>query len=717
MVGLQIDISEAKSAEDRLRESEGRYELAVRGSNDGMWDWNIDTGEAWISHRYAEIIGDEPDTNSMDFQEWSDRLHPEDREEVIAELHRTLDSLEPYRGTYRFRHAGGSWRRLHTRGTVVRDESGSAVRMVGFVTDVTEAHEAREALHASREHLAGLVEATGDGILVSAPDGRITEANPAAARILGTEPADLIGRNVFDGDWDPVDQDARPLAVADRPLPDTLRTGATHRRRLVGVRTADGRRRWLQVTTTPLHDGAGRIRAAMASFSDVTEQRRAVTAAQEASQAKSSFLANMSHEIRTPMTAILGFTDLLHDELDESGGTTTHRYALATIRRNGEHLLRLINDILDVSKIEAGHLHCERIPTSPVEAIRDVVETMTHRATDQGLDLSVEWDGLVPETIASDPLRLRQILMNLVGNAVKFTEEGGVRIRVRHDREHRPADDDRGVLRVEVIDTGIGLSDRDRQRLFRPFVQADTSTTRRFGGTGLGLQISASLATMLGGEISVDSVAGEGSTFTLSIDTGPVGTGDDAVPMIDPRTSCPAPSAASNAARLEFHRAATDGAGGAAPTAGTAEALDPRPLEGRRVLLAEDGPDNQRLIGTLLRRAGAEVTIAEDGRQALEEMAAQGEDTPFDAVLMDMQMPVLDGYAATRRLRHGGHCVPILALTASVMSEDRRACLEAGCDAHLGKPIDRAALLREVASWCDPAEAERRRQAGDRSAA
>ena len=388
---------------------------------------------------------------------------------------------------------------------------------------------------------------------------------------------------------------------------------------------------------------------------------------QAANQSKSEFLANMSHEIRTPMTAIMGYTDLAIEESRDCDRTLE---LLAVVKRNGEHLLQIINDILDLSKIEAGRLDVERIDCSPARLAAEVQSLMNVRAAEKGLTFSVEYDGPVPQTIPTDPTRLRQILLNLVGNAIKFTKRGGVRLvlRLLRDDEGREA-----RMQFDVVDTGVGIDPTDAAALFQPFTQADSSTTRRHGGTGLGLTISRRLAAILGGDILVKSEPGRGSTFSVVIAAGPVSE----LTMLDSADDLPA--------------ASTPVADSDVPGPGKGQPLS------CRILLVEDGPDNQRLISAVLERAGARVTVAENGRIGVERaLEAVERGAAYDVVLMDMQMPVLDGYGATRELRAAGYRGPILALTAHAMSADRKRCLDAGCDEFATKPINRRMLIEIV---------------------
>ena len=358
------------------------------------------------------------------------------------------------------------------------------------------------------------------------------------------------------------------------------------------------------------------------------------------------------------MTSILGYTDLM---LDPASNQSSRNNYLAVIRRNGEHLLGLINDILDLSKIEAGKFTVDLQRCCLVSLLADVASIVRPRAEQRGLSLTIEYKTELPETILTDAARLRQALVNLAGNAVKFTEEGGVRIIVWL----LPIWQGHPAVRVQVIDTGIGIREEEMAKLFEPFMQGDESVYQRFGGTGLGLAISRHIVNMLGGELAVTSVWGQGSTFSLTVPIGDI----VGVSMLQ------------NPTEIERDIAVQLGSTPA------------RELEGLHILLAEDGYDNRELIKTVLRSAGAEVETAVNGQEAVERVAA----SPFDTVLMDMNMPVMDGYEATRKLRDNGYKQPILALTANAMVTDTKRCLDAGCDRHLTKPIDRRRLVHTIA--------------------
>lgn len=461
-------------------------------------------------------------------------------------------------------------------------------------------------------------------------------------------------------------------------------------------RAKDGSTYWVHATVVPLINKADQITHYVAIRTDITVMKDSEWMLQEAhdslmnqrnelvvmtqdlhlsredaelaSRSKSEFLANMSHEIRTPMTAILGFAETLRDDDDELGAQGRED-AVNTILRNGEHLLTIINDILDISKIEAGKIVMEQIPCSPFEIVTDVYSLMKIRSDSKGLALDLVFEGAIPEQVVSDPTRLRQILMNIVGNAIKFTEHGSVKVITSYVADSA---DSRPELRFDVVDTGIGLTEEQIGILFHAFAQADTSTTRKFGGTGLGLDISRRFAEMLGGAITIQSVSGEGSTFHVAVKAQCA----DEAKMIEPAD-------------------AVTGIGVDRDRSGMPEA-DQKTLS-CRVLLAEDGMDNQRLITFILRKAGAQVELAENGQVALEAaLKAKSDGTPFDVILMDMQMPVLSGYEAASALRECNYTGPIIALTAHAMDSDRQKCIDAGCDDFATKPINRSKLIQLV---------------------
>ena len=389
--------------------------------------------------------------------------------------------------------------------------------------------------------------------------------------------------------------------------------------------------------------------------------------AQSASRLKSRFLENMSHEIRTPLNSILGFTDLILKDRNQvvSG---EHKDYLLTVRNSGNHLMSLINDILDLSRIESGQLTLNVSDCSPVQVIAETISLMRVRALEKGITPNFRCDGPIPASIKTDSHRLKQLLINLIGNSIKCTGQGSVLVvAILDDTNEEPQ------FVIEVRDTGVGIPEDKLEVIFEAFVQADSSVTRKHGGTGLGLAISRRIATALGGGLSAHSVVGRGSTFVVRVATGNLTN----VRLLK------APLQSVHAC-LEISTVATSD------------------LQGKRVLVVDDGDINRKLIRVVLERAGACVQTAENGEIAIARMELQ----EFDAVLMDMQMQVLDGDEATRRLRKSGCNLPIFALTANAMMGDKEKCLAVGCSGYIAKPVYVDAMLKSLADALDPNRAE-----------
>jgi signal transduction histidine kinase/ABC-type nitrate/sulfonate/bicarbonate transport system substrate-binding protein/CheY-like chemotaxis protein/HPt (histidine-containing phosphotransfer) domain-containing protein len=713
-----ISIAEdAEAARQASEASRAQHEQVVAMISDVVWRYEVD-GQGrfvtcYISPVADRLLGLPAGTIGNSFDAYFSYIHPEDLPLVREAL--TCGLKTPGREVaveYRLCKPGGTILCVGSKGSAYR-QLGGHVAAFGTTTDITE--------HKREEYRSKLDETRANTLLELSQltDRSVSDiANHAlesAIRLTGS----TIGYIAFANEDETVltmhywsMSAMQQCAMIDKPIvypvKDTGLWGEAIRQRKAVITndyaaanplkkgTPSGHVRLTRHMNIPVFDG-GRIvavagvgnkaedyqdddvrqltlfmdgmwrilcrkRAEEALEAAIQQANSMAVQAQAATRAKSDFLANMSHEIRTPMTSILGYADLL---MDDSLGAADRNAYLTTVRRNGEHLLQLINDILDLSKIESGKMVMDLGPCHLLSTIADVASMMRPRAEQHRTTLEVRYTGPLPRAILTDGERFRQVLVNLVGNAVKFTDNGNIRISVTFLPQWRP---DQSAVSVEVEDTGIGIRQESLQRLFQPFTQAESSTTRKHGGTGLGLAISRQIVMALGGELTVRSVPGEGSTFTVTIPTGDV---SGANLMESPgEVICED----QNGARW------TPGAG---------------VLRGTKILLAEDSIDNQDLLRTVLGKAGADVEVVENGILAVQ----RATQCAFDVVLMDMNMPEMDGYEATRRLRDGGYRRPILALTANAMSGDSELCLAAGCDLHLAKPIDRKELIETVAHY------------------
>jgi PAS domain S-box-containing protein len=532
--------------------------------------------------------------------------------------------------------------------------------LLALLLQIRRAHRVAARLAARETLQHGMMEGSLNAVLKLDEHGRCLVINENGPKLMGLSQASCTGKSFLDL-WPPSTWPnlANKLEQARKGTRVTTEAEYTH---------SSGSKSVFRVVLSPLPRVNGCDERLAAVCMDITEQKRAeamltkaIADAQTATRSKDEFLANMSHEIRTPLTAILGFADLLADS--QLPGEEQQNW-LQTIRRNGQHLLSLINDILDLSKIDARKMTLSMSQCNISQVLCDVVEMMRFRAEERGVKLSLQSASPLPQTILADEVRLRQVLVNLVGNAVKFTEKGSVRVVATLLPSRKVGD---SALKIDVIDTGPGMTPQQLQRLGEPFYQTDTSSSRRYPGTGLGLAITKRLIEIMQGELDIDSRLGQGSTFSVTVQTGPL----DGVEMVAHHTQVPSPVPVHNRADRTLA------------------------LKGLRVLLAEDGVDNQRLIGIILKNAGADVAVASNGRIAVE-LAHKQE---FDVILMDMQMPEMDGYQATRHLRDTGNSCPIIALTAHAMSGDRQKCLDAGCTDYAAKPVDREVLVATVARW------------------
>jgi|GEM_PF-383846 len=668
---LLVSSLKQQEVAEKLKEATERFELAVAGTADGVWDWNILTGAVYYAPRFKELLGYSADATDFPalFESFSSRLHPDDLAPTQAAISRAIETDTPYESEYRLRTRDGEWRWFRARGAIQRDLAGRAVRMAGAISDITQARATQEQIKIATALLeeAQTVARMGNWSFDIAT-GKVLWSKQIFAffgRCEADGPPDYAGvqSGYYPDDARTHDDAVRACMSAGKPYSLVLRTSGLRATETRYVR-GEGRARV---------DASGKIVALFGTVADVTaevESREALlqaqAAAEAASRSKSEFLANMSHEIRTPLTAILGFADLLREDGDLGQSPARRIDTIDTIRNAGTHLLTVINDILDISKIEADKMTVERVATPLTIILHEVVSLIRPRAAGKGVTLTASLASPVPDSILSDPTRLRQILMNLAGNAAKFTDAGSVSITASVMPRSNGA-----TLIIDVDDTGAGMTAEQAGRLFQAFSQADNTVTRKHGGTGLGLTICRRLAALMGGEVMLARTEpGRGSCFRveLPLEAAP---GAVMVERLDAMVTLAAQAAAAPAATLNG-----------------------------RILLAEDGLDNQRLIAFRLGKAGATVDIADNGRIALEMIdRSEADKKPYDLLLTDMQMPEMDGYTLARTLRDRGSRLAIVALTAHAMAEDRQKCLDSGCDDYATKPIENAKLLTTCADW------------------
>jgi PAS domain S-box-containing protein len=672
LVGVFRDVTERKRAEEAIQSHERRFRALVENMTDAIALLAPDGSFLYASPAASRI-------NGAPLHEFMGRnafeiIHPDDQQRVghaFQETQRTTGASTVCQ--FRLRHRDGSWRWIDAVATNRLEDPAIGAIVVNY-RDITERKRAEEARLATEARHRMLLRTAMDGFWLADAQGRLLEVNEAYCHMSGYSERELLAMNI--SDLEVVETSADIAAhIQQIVAKGEDRFESRHRRKdgstfdvelSVQNKAADGGQ-----MVAFLRDITGRkhaeenLRAANARLEQaVAQAEKLAVRAQAANRAKSEFLANVSHEIRTPMTAILGFSDLL---ASPNLPYQQQREFLEGIQRNGKVLLELISEILDLSRIEADRLTLDKADYPIQQVIDDVLSVVQVRAEQKGLSLEVDYAFPLPETIHTDPMRLRQVLTNLIGNAVKFTERGAVRITVRCTQEtDRPA-----RIQFAISDTGIGIPADKIGELFEPFTQVDGSATRRYGGTGLGLAISRRLTKALGGQIEVASQLGKGSAFTLTIDAGSL----QGVRMLQ---SPQASSAAEKQPSSMEHEV---------------------PLHGR-VLLAEDVPDVCIVFRQILQRMNLELEIAEDGRLTCE-MAekSQAEGKPFDLILMDIQMPKLNGYEATQWLRQHGWKGPIVAVTAHALVGDREKCLAAGCDDYMAKPITATGLRGVLARY------------------
>ncbi|MBS4097843.1 MAG: PAS domain S-box protein [Sulfuricella sp.] len=590
--------------------------------------------------------------------------HPDDHQASLALVTELLTgSRDNYRMEKRYFHRDGHTVWTQVSASTVRDQSGQVLYFIAQIQDISESKQTRQALADSERFMKTLIDILPGMVSYWTDELRCGFANIAYLEWFGKTPAQMRGIRIEELLGDELFHNNEPYIRA-------ALNGETQRYQRA-LTKADGSIGYTWAHYIPDRDGE-RVRGFFVLVADITELKEAqvqlehlneqlqqrTAEAEAASHAKSAFLANMSHEIRTPMNAILGLTQLVL----ETDLQPQQQDFLGKVHRSAQALLRILNDILDFSKIEAGRLEIEYMPMRVEEILANVADLFGARLAEKALQFSIAIDAAVPAVVMGDALRFTQVLDNLVGNAVKFTARGEIHVAAEVAQHGENA----LTLRFAVRDNGIGLSPRQIEGLFQPFAQADSSTTRQYGGTGLGLVISRTLVEMMGGKIGVSSTDGQGATFFFTLQVG-VATAADAL-----ESHAPPPSTALHS------------------------------LAGLHILLVEDNALNQEMAAVLLQRRGVRVTLANHGSEAVERVGNES----FDAILMDLHMPVMDGIAATRLIKTlpNGKGVPIIALTAAVLADDRERCSAAGMSDFLAKPIDPDSLAEVVAKWTKPGQ-------------
>ena len=671
-VGMNSVIERHKKLENSLRASQTRLDMSLRAANVAAWEW-APNYSIWEDGVY-ELLGIPVDLEAST-ELFFKSVHPDDLPTLKKSWEKAVAGESRYYDEFRIIRPDGEVRWLVGTGELIRNDRDEVDHIYGLNWDITVQRENQERLtvsEAEAQQFRQLVESSTDFIGIATPDGQGVYLNSGGKRLVGLpEDVNVSSTNIIDYIHPDDVKKMTDVAIPAMKSHGHWRGEVKFRHFVTGVPIPTI---WNSFTIQGDSDTPDVWATISPDLTHLKEMESALRESEQqalkANRAKSEFLANMSHEIRTPMTAILGFADLLLSSETRSD----QRNLLQTIRRNGEFLVELINDILDLSKIEAGKMEIEACDFSLAQLISDVVSLMQGRADQKGISLTVEYRTEIPRVIRSDAKSLKQILVNLLGNAVKFTHSGFVKLAV----SFHPGEGTSELI-LQVKDTGIGISLENQRRLFDPFVQLDSSTTREFEGTGLGLAISQRLADMLDGRIEVSSKLNEGSQFDCTF----------SIPSIEPVELWNPTQFPDHDRQSELSKAA--------------ESPDPQLPFPCRILVVDDQRDIRILTKRYLEKMGVDVTFAANGIEALENIqkAFQGGTLP-DVILLDMQMPKMDGYQTIVELRKLGFDKPVIALTADAMHGDMDRCLQSGCNAYLSKPIDVAELVSTLNAFLSP---------------
>jgi len=667
---LESEIFNRKQVEAALIQSEERWQILLQGNSDAIWDLNLETGEVLFTRRWKEMLGYEEDEIKNNNDEWLKYIHPDDFDWVTAHNQDYFERKIPkYSIEYRLRAKDGSYKWILARAQAIWNEQGKPIRMVGANTDITERKLVEEKLRDSQQKLSFLVQSAPLAVIERNLNGEVVTWNQAAENIFGYSAAEAIGKIGIEL--------LVPQSIKSRiyGIVESVQTQKTSSKNINENLTKSGVIIICEWYDTPLLDEQGSVIGLASIAMDITERKRAEIALQEAkeaaemaSRAKSDFLSSMSHELRTPLNAILGFSQLLtrDDSLN-----TQQREHLGIINRSGEHLLALINDVLSMSKIEAGRITLKENSFDLYWLLDSIQEMLQLKAQAKGLKLSFERHLDIPQYVKTDESKLRQVLINLLGNAIKFTQKGSVLLRVlpvskssstqMNNGDKRDLNNQQMTIKFEVEDTGQGIAAEELNSLFDPFVQTQTGR-QSMEGTGLGLPISRQFVRLMGGDIVVNSTFNQGSIFTFDIKITP----SSFASMVTTKPQM------KQVVGLEENQ----------PT--------------YRILVVEDSAVNRLLLVKLLRPLGFEIKEAANGEEAI----AAWQTWQPHLIWMDIQMPIIDGYQATKAIKQMavGHChTVIIALTASAFEEQREAILKAGCDDFVCKPFRAEILLEKIA--------------------
>jgi PAS domain S-box-containing protein len=664
VLALGIDVTDQVRSRQELEQSQARFQQLADSMPQIVYVSTPEGAVKFLNARWREYTGTY-DT-IINTRRTIDLIHPDDWPACDAAWIKAVQNKDTFACEVRLRNQEGFYRWFITR-AVPHIIAGEIAEWFGTSTDIHDQKEAAEELARSTERYRMVFQDCPVPMLVIDPStGQILDVNNMALTTYGYSREEFLALNAVD--IRPTEErDTFWQTMKEMPLKKErfLQRGVRHQRKDGTVLHAeitlrdillDGR--WMRLAA--IVDVTKRVAVEEQLHQLMKKLKLAKEEAERLNNLKSAFLANMSHEIRTPLGAMLGFADLLRDP---NISPDEHSNYLNILVRNGEQLSIIINDILDLSKVEAGHLTLEFLEVDPKTIVTDVYALLEIKAREKNLTLTYEADPSTPVQVTTDPVRVRQVLVNLMSNAIKFTPHGSIYVRSYGARNSQG----RMLMGFEITDTGIGIATEHQEHIFEMFVQAEDSTTRKFGGTGLGLALSRKLARALGGDVRVArSEPGAGSTFLFTLTD---------LPELRVKQDTPE------------HKAAD------APTAASTPGANNISLEGLKILVVDDAPDIRSLISFLLMRAGASVDFAENGVEGYRKALSNC----YDMVLMDIQMPQMDGYTATMKLREQGYHKPIIALTAHAMTEARRKCLSVGCTGHLSKPINPSQLLGIVA--------------------